>query len=93
MLEDEEFERGKQEIIIEHVHPLREKVIVLEQRVEHHDKELNKLTTVLHELSYAIQRNTELVKKIWWLMIGGGIAFTGVWAVIKFLHPIITIAG
>lgn len=92
------------DIIIKHVHPLSERVAVMESEIVNQEKMMNQKFTVmddrvgrieqiLTDMTVAISQNHDLVKKIWNSMWGGGIVLVGgggaIWAVTKFVLPLV----
>ena len=90
----------KNRIIIDHIHPLKEDVISLKKTVEYHEKELKSVKSVLQSIDKKIDdhnktmtekvdRNTDLVNRLWYLSIGGIGVAGAVFAVVEWLVPLL----
>lgn len=79
----------KHVIVIDHIHPLKERLISIEKTVEYHERELGEINTTLKELKAGVEISINLAKKTYWLIVGGGIAIAGLWGVIKFALPLL----
>lgn len=76
-------------IFINHIAPLRERLIGMEKTIEYHEKELQQVNSALTDLKVSVLENVNLARKTYWLLIGGGVATGAFWAFFKFIFPII----
>lgn len=97
-------ENMKNEIIISHIHPLKEDVIGLKATVAYHEKELHSVRSVLQgimdkldvhseTMKIEMQKNTSKIDRLWYLSVGGITVVIGVFAVFKWIVPLLGIGA
>lgn len=103
-MENDNHEQIKQMIIIDHVHPLKERLIGVEKSVEHHeqstverfktmDDRMGRAEGKLDVITEKVDENHDLVKKIWNSMWGGGVVIIAAFTFIKWVLPLLHITG
>ncbi len=83
-------------LIINHIHPIKERLIKVEQTTIHHATEITNIHQLLNEVKVEVKEGNrlsrqglDLSRKLLNAFVGGGFVLISMWSIIEFIIPLV----